>query len=118
MGVRQGRLIVLLSAVGMLAACGGADQSAPAGPGSGVLSDPAGISIGAQLSAVCSGCHTDQITAIASLDGLSQRELQTRFAAYAEDEVGTTVMHRIARGYTPSEIDAIAAYLGESGADE
>jgi len=36
--------------------------------------------------------------------------------AYKSDQSGTTVMHRIARGYTQTEIETISAYLG--GASE
>lgn len=112
MAASHWRLIIGLIAGVTVSACGevGAPQSSVSQSVS--VSNPVALSTGAQLSAVCSGCHTGETTAFASLSGLTASELQEKFSVYVEDPAGTTVMHRIARGYSEAEIDAIAAYLG------
>lgn len=112
MAASRWRLLIGLIAGMTLSACDevGAPQSAVSQSVS--VSNPAALSTGAQLAAVCSGCHTGETTAFASLAGLSAQEIQSKLSAYVEDEAGTTVMHRIARGYSETEIEAVATYLG------
>lgn len=112
MAAGRWRLMFGLIAGMTLSACGEVGAPSTSGPQSASVPNPAVLSTGAQLSAVCSGCHTGETTAFASLAGLTALEIESKFSVYVEDEAGTTVMHRIARGYTEAEIDAIAAYLG------
>ncbi len=82
----------------------GADSAAP------------GLSRAASLAASCSGCHwpgQTHLTDLTSLDGATIADL---LKAYKADDDGTTVMHRLARGYSEAEIEAIAAYLEASRA--
>lgn len=65
----------------------------------------------ATLAASCSGCHGQTSGAIISLDTLSEPELLERLRTYADDAGGTTVMHRLARGYSEDEMTAIANFL-------
>ena len=68
----------------------------------------------ALLSASCTGCHTtqpDSDHAIPNLDGYSADDIRTALVAFRTDD-NATVMNRIARGYTDSDIDQIASYLG------
>lgn len=70
-----------------------------------------------ELSAIvasCSGCHADTSKAIPSIDALSIKDLANRLKAY-QTEDGSTVMHRIGRGYTDEEIEQIAQILGSAG---
>ncbi len=100
--------LVPLSLLG-LAACGQATTAKDQAPADTQLDLP---SQGALLAATCSGCHSDQAGAIASLDGYSEPMLIETMLRYKSDVDGTTVMHRLARGYSDEAITAIAAYLG------
>ena len=64
------------------------------------------------LAASCSGCHAGG--AIVSLDDWDAEQIEASLSAYRVDEAGTTVMHRLARGYSEGEVRAIAAYLGQA----
>ena len=66
----------------------------------------------ARLVAACSGCHSEQAGSIAPLVGYSEPQMQDRLTFYRDDSDGTTVMHRLARGYSDEEIALISAYLG------
>lgn len=94
-----------------LAACGGADtpeqtQTMDAQTGEAAL-----------LAAACSGCHSDVSGGIASLQGYSADALQLSLSNYKSDADGTTVMHRLARGYSETDIELISLYLGLEGDD-
>ena len=69
-----------------------------------------------QLALACSGCHSSEAGAIASLDGYSVDLMEQSLLAYKSDEDGTTVMHRLARGYSDTDIKLISAYLGQEDA--
>lgn len=89
-----------------LAACGGANgpdhpQTVEQSTGKAAL-----------LAATCSGCHSDVSTGIASLEGYSADALQLSLSNYKSDSTGTTVMHRLARGYSETDIELISLYLG------
>ena len=60
----------------------------------------------------CTGCHSDTSGAIASLDDYDRDQLRDTLMQYKTDESGTTVMHRLARGYSDADIDLISAQLG------
>ena len=89
-----------------LAACGGA--TGPEQPQS--VEQSAGKA--ALLSATCSGCHSDVSGGIASLQGYSVEALKLSLSTYKSDADGTTVMHRLARGYSETDIELISLYLG------
>ena len=106
----------LLAAPLLLAA---ACQQAPTHPSHGQR--PAEASLlteAAALSAACSGCHSGPGTAVPSLGQMDAGAVSTRLAFYRDDIEGTTVMHRIARGYSPAQIEAISQYLGTEAGDE
>jgi cytochrome c553 len=66
----------------------------------------------AVISLACSGCHSDQSGAIASLKNYPSSLMRDRLFNYKTDLDGTTVMHRLARGYSDTDIELISAYLG------
>ncbi len=72
----------------------------------------------AALAAACSGCHSDQSSAIASLENYSENMLLEAFTRYKSEAEGTTVMHRLARGYSDADITAVSAYLGREAVSE
>lgn len=65
----------------------------------------------ATLSAACSGCHTPKSIDIPSLSALSADQIIEGMNTYKNETEGTTVMHRLARGYTEDDIALIAADL-------
>jgi len=67
---------------------------------------------GAQLALTCSGCHSDASGAIASLQGYSEAQLRQSLLNYKTDSNRSTVMHRLARGYSDADIALLSAYLG------
>lgn len=109
--LKQGPIAAIgaLSLLG-LAACGDGGSESEAQPVS-ALSDP-----GAQLALACSGCHTASGGAIASLDDYTADALEQRLLAYKSETEGTTVMHRLARGYTDTELRQLSAYLARETA--
>ena len=70
------------------------------------------LSQGALLAATCSGCHSDQAGAMASLNTYTEPTLIEAMSRYKSERDGTTVMHRLARGYSDDDILALSAYLG------
>ena len=72
---------------------------------------------GARLAVACAGCHSSKPGAIASLVGYSEDQLIERLNTYRIETDGTTVMHRLARGYSEEEIQLVSAYLGQMESD-
>ena len=74
--------------------------------------DPA-LSRAAALASVCSGCHMDgsDHQGLVSLDGLTADAIAISMLAYRNDDTRQTVMNRLARGYSPADIELIAEYL-------
>ena len=66
------------------------------------------------LTAACGGCHYSTGEAIPSLDGWTADELQARLMLYKFDADGTSVMHRLMRGYSDEDIASISAYLAQA----
>jgi sulfide dehydrogenase cytochrome subunit len=69
---------------------------------------------GAVLAATCTGCHSQAETAELSLNGWTKDALSASLNTYRIDPNGTTVMHRIARGYSEDDIEAVSAYLSST----
>lgn len=99
-----------LSLLGLAACGGGNDPNQP-------LTVENSTGKAALLAATCSGCHSEVSTGIASLQGYSAKALQLSLSNYKSDTDGTTVMHRLARGYSDTHIEQISAYLGTEGDD-
>ena len=76
-----------------------------------VAPDMSQLSEPASLALACSGCHGTQGGAIANLDGYTADGLSERLMAYKTDAEGTTVMHRLMRGYSDAEIQSVSAYI-------
>lgn len=110
--MRKSRLVILLGPLSFigLAACGTADdpQAQSNTSVTDALSDR-----GARMAIACSGCHSGEAGAIVSLRTYSEAMLLESLSAYQSDPAGTTVMHRLARGYTDEDIQLVSAYLGQ-----
>ncbi|WP_321489274.1 hypothetical protein [uncultured Hyphomonas sp.] len=110
---QTGALTLLALLTPLLGACG----STAAETSAADLSLPADTSSAAVLSLACSGCHSPAGGAITSLEGRSSVELRAALLRYRNDPDGGSVMHRMMRGYSETDIDAISIYLAESVAE-
>lgn len=68
------------------------------------------------LAATCAACHGTDGQAVggagmASLRGLDRQYLRAQLVAFRDGSRPATVMHQIAKGYTPEQIDQLAAYF-------
>lgn len=97
---------MVLIAGSCLAACGNSETAA-------IRSDVLAAETVA-LAASCSGCHAGSGEAILDISAYSQSQLSEALLNYRNAGDGTTVMHRLARGYSEAEIAQIAAYIGAS----
>ncbi len=72
---------------------------------------------GSMLSNTCAGCHgTDGASvgpAIPSIGGMSATYITDMMNAYKSGDTNSTIMGRIAKGYSEDEIGAIANYFAE-----
>ncbi|WP_183502800.1 c-type cytochrome [Methylobacterium brachythecii] len=60
----------------------------------------------------CSGCHSAGSTEMPALTGFTVSEIEAAMAAFRSGTRGGTIMPRIAKGFSPGEARAIAAFLG------
>jgi sulfide dehydrogenase cytochrome subunit len=68
------------------------------------------------LAATCAACHGTDGAAVAgagmtSLRGLDRSYLQTQLNAFRDGSRPATVMHQIAKGYTPGQLEQLAGYF-------
>ena len=68
------------------------------------------------LAATCANCHGTNGRAVTgssvvSLGGMSQNDMATQLRAFKAGTRPATVMHQIAKGYSESQIDQLAAYF-------
>lgn len=105
--VRLGAAVLFSAA--WLTACGGTNQMDANGSSDTVaaLTDRS-----ASLVMACSGCHAAGGTGIVSLDTYTEPLLIEALTRYQTEADGTTVMHRLARGYSDEDIALISAALG------
>ncbi|MCW8955285.1 MAG: cytochrome c, partial [Gammaproteobacteria bacterium] len=80
-----------------------------------VTSEP--LSQSAMLANTCAGCHgTDgnsQGPATPNISGLSEQFIMDAMEAFKEGERQSTVMNRIAKGYTEKQIELLAKYFSK-----
>ena len=100
------RIAGILVVAAIVIACGGTQARAGRD-----ASGSADLGRAATLAAACTGCHSKEGKVIAGVGGRSADEIRSSLAAYKADGEGTSVMHRIARGYSEADIGLIAAYL-------
>ena len=68
------------------------------------------------LAAGCVGCHQREARSPPPLTGRSAGDTASLVRAFRDGTRPGTVMPQLARGYTDAEIDAIAGYFAEHGA--
>lgn len=69
------------------------------------------------VAATCANCHGTDGKSVATdaglvrLAGLDKAYIVEQLTAFREGRRPATIMHQLAKGYSPAEIDAIAAYF-------
>jgi len=68
------------------------------------------------LAATCAACHGTDGRAVAGeanipLAGMPKERIVTQVQDFRDGKRPATVMHQIAKGYTPEQIESIAAYF-------
>ena len=71
---------------------------------------------GRNLAAGCAICHGTQGKPTAgapviSLAGLPRDHIATQMRAFRDGKRPATIMHQLAKGYTPEQVDAVAAFF-------
>ena len=74
--------------------------------------DPNGLSQAALLTVACASCHSKPGMGVPKLTNLSEERLVKYLTYYKTDETGTSVMHRLSRGFSEDEIKLIAKHYG------
>ena len=100
----------------LLCACSPSDV--PADEDEARAAVPVELSDTAALALTCTGCHSAVGGGIVSLDGYTAEAILTPLENYKLEADGTTVMHRLVRGYSEDELEAVSAYLGKDGGGE
>ncbi len=76
-----------------------------------------GVRSPAMLANTCAGCHgTKGASAgdiMPTIGGLDKKYLETSLAEYKSGERASTIMGRIAKGYSDNELKAIASFMSE-----
>jgi sulfide dehydrogenase cytochrome subunit len=70
------------------------------------------------LASNCFSCHGPQGQStgnIPKLTSLSAANIADKFRAFKDDKTPSTIMSRIAKGYTDEQINAISAYIEKQG---
>lgn len=76
-------------------------------------SSHAEVTRGEMLCAPCFACHGPDGVANGDIPSLDETEkIRVKMIDFREEDSRTTIMTRIARGYTDNEIDMIAEYIG------
>ncbi len=104
-GVLAGLWILILWAGSDVFASGPTTEDAKA---------PSPLMRAASLAASCSGCHGAGQKQLTDLDTLDAQVIANKLMTYKAEKEGTTVMHRLARGYSDADIKAVATYLKAS----
>lgn len=100
MHLKLTKCAVLLAATALALASPASAQ----GPKAGLLNAPAGATS-------CSGCHGAADLALPALSNLTAAQIEEAMAAFASGAREATLMNRIAKGYSPEEIRAIAGWI-------
>lgn len=91
-----------------LAACGGSEPTQDKAP----TTDIATITgDGVAIAMACGGCHSPQSEAMVDLTDYGADPMRQALTRYRSERDGTTVMHRLARGYSDADIELLATYF-------
>ncbi len=101
-------LTAILSVLIFLVSC----SQSPGDNLSDSISTKGTISRAALLSASCSGCH-DSKSVVGDVNTYASHQIYEQLVSYREDN-GSTVMHRLMRGYSTEDIRLLSEYLGQT----
>ncbi len=82
--------------------------------GAVTAADLSDANLGRTIGATCSGCHGFQGVsqgAAPTIKGMDAAAMVGQMKAFKSGERPSTIMDRIAKGYSDSEIDAVAQYF-------
>ncbi|MCE2486246.1 MAG: c-type cytochrome [Desulfurellaceae bacterium] len=103
--LRHYPILGLVAFLGLLSVAHPAGADPPAGRGAALAS----------ACAVCHGPGGRSRGAIPGLNGLSPKALRQAMDAFRTEQRPATVMHYIATGLTPADIEAVVAHFGQEG---
>ena len=103
---RVAALVVALVACLTIGGLRASDRAAGPTPGSDHL-----LTQGEALAVGCTPCHGDAPSTLPALAGRSRAYLRARLEAFRDGAATGTVMPQLVRGYTPAELDALAAWF-------
>ena len=66
----------------------------------------------ALLTASCSGCHAAGGAALVDIYQLDANAISASMRQYRSEADGTTVMHRLSRGFSEDDVAIMADYIG------
>ena len=72
--------------------------------------------LGRNLAATCANCHGTggravEGSAVAGLAGRSRDDIVRAMNEFRDGKRQATIMHQLAKGYTPEQVDALAAWF-------
>jgi cytochrome c553 len=70
--------------------------------------------LGRNLAATCANCHgTNGVSqgAVASLAGVPKADIVDKMNAFRDGKRSATIMHQLAKGYTPEQVELLAAWF-------
>lgn len=91
-----------------LAACGGSE---PAQVETTTTEIATTTGDGVAIAMTCGGCHSPQSEAMVDLSDYGAGPMRQSLMRYRSETEGTTVMHRLARGYSDADIELLAAHF-------
>ena len=70
--------------------------------------------LGRSLAATCANCHgTNGVSqgVVASLAGVPKADIVDKMNAFRDGKRPATIMHQLAKGYTPEQVELVAAWF-------
>ena len=90
-----------------LAACGGSEPTQV----EATTTDIATITgDGVAITMACGGCHSPQSEAMVDLTDYGADPMRQALMRYRSETDGTTVMHRLARGYSDADVELLVEH--------
>lgn len=108
------RVVLLAGALALASPLAHAQAPAPAAPAAAAAPAIPPAELGGLVAQTCAGCHGADYAGAGSMPTLRGRpaaELQTKMTEFRANARYSTVMGRLARGLTETEIAAVSTYL-------
>jgi cytochrome c553 len=98
----QSNTVILAAALAAASTCAGAQAPVP--------------SAAQTLAATCANCHGTEGRsqgAVPSIAGQSKADLMEKMTAFRQGTRPATIMHQLAKGYTPEQIELLAEWFAK-----